>query len=329
MPNDLSHPPLLSRIADPRSGMIVDRDWMRWFTELTQAINEGDIGALGALPAHAARHKHGGADEVASEISGPFLIPKANSVGKFHASWIANHGSLHRHGGGDEVATAVAAANAIPKAGAGGTLSLPWVDEVIPLNSLSDVTITTPVKGHELYYTGSLWRNEPRLLDVNATEVNVVNTTTETSIYSFSVPANSLAAGRRLHCRVEAFYTNTSTTFDSISVKVTFGGVTLVSGQVGGTFANSGANKRIFQLDASIAAVGASDQRALLDIFVGNQDVASAAWAGTDPDQSRAWKLLTTLDLTTALTFEVLITHGFADPGASFKKHLGVVEVHS
>lgn len=37
------------------------------------------------------------------------------------------HAASHRNGGSDEIATATAAANAIPKAGAGGTLAVNWL----------------------------------------------------------------------------------------------------------------------------------------------------------------------------------------------------------
>lgn len=39
----------------------------------------------------------------------------------------ASHAATHKHGGADEVATAAAAANAIPKAGAGAKLDISWL----------------------------------------------------------------------------------------------------------------------------------------------------------------------------------------------------------
>lgn len=50
----------------------------------------------------------------------------------------AAHASRHKHGGADEVATATPAANAIPKAGAGGKLAAAWLQEVLAYADLTD-----------------------------------------------------------------------------------------------------------------------------------------------------------------------------------------------
>ena len=99
---------------------------------------------------HAAEHKHGGNDEVASATPGPNEIPKADATGKLSAGWFSTgigtditgdveeetHAAEHKHGGNDEVASATPGPNEIPKAEATGKLSPAW----IPLGDGTDIT---------------------------------------------------------------------------------------------------------------------------------------------------------------------------------------------
>ena len=162
-------------------------------------------------------------------------------------------------------------------------------------------------------------------IDVSTTSTPVTNTTTETSVYSFAVPANTLAAGRGLRFTMKGMYQKTAGAGASFSVKVTFGGTTLVSGAVA-TGLGSTANKRSTRVTCEISAVGASDQRAITRVLFGNNATGSAAWESTSTDNI-AYHDTLALDLTTALTLEVLVTHSVADAGISFTKDFAVVEL--
>ncbi len=56
---------------------------------------------------------------------------------------LAPHAATHKHGGADEVATATPAANAIPKAGAGGTLADDFISESSVVQHIDDAGTTT------------------------------------------------------------------------------------------------------------------------------------------------------------------------------------------
>lgn len=62
------------------------------------------------------------------------------------------HAASHKHGGSDEVATATAAANAIPKAGAGGTLAIGWLptgttSSTVCIGNDARLSTSTPTEG--------------------------------------------------------------------------------------------------------------------------------------------------------------------------------------
>ncbi|MCW5978671.1 MAG: hypothetical protein KIT09_11365 [Bryobacteraceae bacterium] len=123
------------------------------------------LAEAGAAPeTHAAQHKYGGDDEVATAAPAAHAIPKADVGGKLAAGWIGessvtqhaaalsiapsqiagldagtdltmdleeeHHAAEHQHGGDDEIAVEAPAAHGIPKADASGRLKLGWLPEM-------------------------------------------------------------------------------------------------------------------------------------------------------------------------------------------------------
>lgn len=98
-----------------------------------------------------------------------------------------------------------------------------------PLNG-TDRTIT-------LLYDGTNWRelarsvNNSAVLDKSTTEQDVqssVVNTTETSVYSYSVPAGTLSTNRAIRLTLTGKI-HTDTTTESLTIKVKFGGTTIAN----------------------------------------------------------------------------------------------------
>lgn len=70
------------------------------------------------------------------------------------------------------------------------------------------------------------------ILDVDVSATSVVNTTTPTSVYSFSVPANILASTFGLRLTGTFNVENTTGSSQTLTVTVTFGGSTVVTGDI-------------------------------------------------------------------------------------------------
>lgn len=162
------------------------------------------------------------------------------------------------------------------------------------------------------------------ILDLDTDEVAVTNTTSETSVYSFAVPANRLEAGKGLRARLEGYFFKSAGSASNFSLKVTFGGTTLASGVIQSSIGAGSVDKGLIS-EVTIAVVSASDQRAVTRVLFGT-GATEAAWTSWATDNN-AEKNDLSLDLTTALTIDFLVTHAVADPGQSFKKHLGLVQV--
>lgn len=67
------------------------------------------------------------------------------------------------------------------------------------------------------------------LLDATTAALQLVNSVTETDMFSFSVPANTLGTGRRLRLTLVGRYRNESGASRTITGRVKFGGTTMVT----------------------------------------------------------------------------------------------------
>jgi len=68
-------------------------------------------------------------------------------------------------------------------------------------------------------------RTEIGSLDRDVTQAEVVDTTVETTVYTFTVPANTLSSNRLLHLILTGDYLNNSGSNKTLTIRVNFGGV--------------------------------------------------------------------------------------------------------
>lgn len=173
-------------------------------------------------------------------------------------------------------------------------------------------------------YGGSAAIGAVGALDVNTAEVSVTNTTSQTSVYSFSLPANTLASGKILRLFLHGSYVKSAGATATFSMTVKLGSTTLASGTLASGLGST-ANKRPTLLLVEIAGTGSNTQQATCKVWFGNA-VADGTW--TNITGNSIARDDPTEDETTVLTLDVLVTHNVADAGITFTRHGAVVLVN-
>ncbi len=141
------------------------------------------------------------------------------------------------------------------------------------------------------------------LLDISVAEVTVSNTTTETSIYSFSIPANTLGVDNALDLFLEGTIQNTSGGGGNIRVRVKYGGTTIFDDNPS---VSNGTNE-LYVINARIFADGAENA----------QKGALYASRGADTNMGDD-RGTAAVDSTTIQTLEVTVEWSAANPAAIF-----------
>lgn len=175
---------------------------------------------------------------------------------------------------------------------------------------------------------GLAWAS-PGDLSRAATLLDVVNTVVETSIFSFSVPANMLGTNRMLRLTLFGDYLNNSGAGSTLNLKVKFGATTLYS-EITASFASS-AQRRAMNLVLWLAAQNSASAQVLGGLFA----LASNAAATTGLGDLNANATLSNPigqatsaeDSTAAKTLDVLVTHGVAAATISARRFYACLEL--
>ena len=140
-------------------------------------------------------------------------------------------------------------------------------------------------------------------LDLDSSNTVITNTTTETTVFTFSVPANMLATENRVRLKLLGIYTNTTVGDDNMTLRLKYGATTLLSVQIR---LNSGeATARGVHVLAMLSADGATNsQHGHINIMVGETGTNGAG--NTESGSSAE-------DSTTALNFVVTMELSVAD----------------
>jgi hypothetical protein len=103
------------------------------------------------------------------------------------------------------------------------------------------------------------WADGTIALNRDVTSADVVSTAAETTVYSFSVPANSLGSTRALRLTMIADYLNNSGSATQLIIKVKLGTTTVLTlDSTAGAF-SSNATRRPVRLEAMISAANATN----------------------------------------------------------------------
>lgn len=154
------------------------------------------------------------------------------------------------------------------------------------------------------------------LLDRNNTDVTVENTTTETSIYSFSIPANKLGATGGVRLTINGTAANNNLT-NQLTVRIKLGATTVVT--IGPTNNNSTAGTQFpatISMDLFNTATGAQRAMAWLRWLIDpSSPVQHAGFYGTAAE-----------DTTAARTLDVTVQWATASVNNSFRKKMAYLE---
>lgn len=119
------------------------------------------------------------------------------------------------------------------------------------------------------------------VLDRQVALQTVVNTTTETAVYTFAVPANTLSTNRTIHLSLIGDLINNTGATPTYTVRVKYGATTIFQGAVQ-TLASS-ASRAAIVLDVELTAANATGaQRAKSFLWLGNGNGANTGGVALD-----------------------------------------------
>jgi hypothetical protein len=164
----------------------------------------------------------------------------------------------------------------------------------------------------------------PVVLDRDVTQTTVANTSVETTVYSFSVPANTLGSTRMLRLILMGDHLNNSGS-EVTSVNVKFGSTTVAAYTQ--TYPTTSATRRAFYVCSEISAFNATNAQVAFTSFiqqphgspVGITGACTSVLQGTVGSYQFAEHCSVAEDSTGALTLAVTVTHDTANANISFR----------
>ena len=106
------------------------------------------------------------------------------------------------------------------------------------------------------------FQQQTRFLDRSATTVDVANTVTETSIYTFTIKANDMGTDRVLRLALSGDYLHNATGTDTCAISVKFGGTTFWKSSLDSGGATS-VNRHPWVMRLEIQNMGATNSQAI------------------------------------------------------------------
>lgn len=163
---------------------------------------------------------------------------------------------------------------------------------------------------------GSVFSFAPRrALDLDPSNTVITNSVTETTIYTFSISANTLATANQLRLKVISNYVNTTAGDDNVTLRLKYGATTLVA-----VVANLNAGEASAQGVHALILLGGdgatNSQVGYINVMVGESDNNGSgnSLLGTAAEDS-----------TGALTLEVTAQLSVASTLLTFTKHHAVL----
>lgn len=160
----------------------------------------------------------------------------------------------------------------------------------------------------------------PRVLSQSTTEQEVVSTVTETSVFSYAVPANTLGTTSRLEFEMECTYLNNSGGADTFTPRIKFGGTTIASSAPS---IGAGANRRTMKFWTVINANGATNSQRAASGWTYGASAAENTFDVSATAVTTAYNGSLALDSTGALTFTATVQHGTSAATISLKRFSG------
>lgn len=252
--------------------------------------------------------------------------------------------------GGSANAQTISVVPALPAYVAGQKLRFsagftPTASPTLNVSSLGAKTIKHALQGVSLvsgeFSTGQLCEVEYdgtdfRLLSPSSPVIHrmivgttVTNTTAATTIYSFSIPANTLTAGRTARLTLMGDLINTTGVGRFFTFKVTLGASQLAQHSTANI--PDAVNSGPYQLVQNIYCTGASSQQniGMLDNaeLTSNNGTASLTIGATNANRSLCGYISSAIDSTIANTIAVTVTPNAADVNLTARSLAAVLEI--
>ena len=202
---------------------------------------------------------------------------------------------------------------------------------------LGNVTVAG-TSGSVLTSTGTDWTSQAAgggshaVLDKNTTTVTVTNSFTETTLYTVSVPANTLGTNKMLRVTMGGTYLNNSGATKSMVVSIKYGATTLYSDTSAALF--SGTALRGWRLEFILAANAATNAQKLIGSFGMSHGGATTTGTGDSNvmigDNDGSYGLLygtSAIDSTVAQTLLVTVTHNASDVNTTITRYTVITEL--
>lgn len=161
-----------------------------------------------------------------------------------------------------------------------------------------------------------------------ATTVDVTNTTTETDILNYSVPANELGSTRKLRVEMGGDYLNNNNITNALSLIVYYGGTTIYNDTV--SISSTSASRRPWRLTFSLCANNATNAQAFFGNFsLGTSGGALTGIGDLDTDEIESSSPIfntISVDSTAAQTLRVSFTWSTASANLSARRFHASVE---
>lgn len=161
------------------------------------------------------------------------------------------------------------------------------------------------------------------LLDEVHATTTVVNTTTDTNLYSFTLPTD-LAAGDVLRLHAQGDYLNNSGSAVSQRLRLKLGATTVIDAASIVSIATS-VNRRRWVLDAVLVVETTSAQRGDWTYLQGLNN-ATVGYIADNLHNSVAGAATATEDLTSAKTLAFTVQHGAASANIDMRLHAATLE---
>lgn len=172
-----------------------------------------------------------------------------------------------------------------------------------------------------------------RILDRSVSDTTVSSTTSPTSIYSYTLPANTCSNGSVLRIRIFSSLLNSTGSIRTFDVAITFGGVTLWADTTAGLA--SSANRRACSIELYLSVQDTTNLQVLDGYFsISNVVLPNTGQAGdingganNDLVSSTMYGVVSTLNLNVNRTLDVTVDPSFSSATLVWQKRSAWVEL--
>jgi len=201
----------------------------------------------------------------------------------------------------------------------GGGNDLTGVDEIALDNAGAAASATGRIRrnaGALTWHDGSTAGTIPIVLDRDVTTATVANTTAATTVYTFSVPANTLSTNRAIVVEAIGDVLSNAGTTPTLTVALTYGGTTFASAAISAVLTAS-ANRRALLTRATLSANNATNaQVGSGEVTILEPNTVSGTLSSVFTCYVGMHNALT-VDSTAAQTLAMTLTHNIADANIS------------